>query len=236
MRRATALVLLAASGCASPPPGPGPARTYVESIPDSTLKFEMVYVPGPKPFWIGKCEVTWDEYLLYHVAPPHPNDGFARPSPPYEPPDHNMGMGRKPATSLRLHAAETYCAWLAKRTGKAYRLPTEEEWERAAGETPAAIGDHAWFARNSGETAHDVGTRRPNALGIHDMLGNSWEYVAGGDVPVLRGGSWNDAEVRRESRIVLPDEWSERDPQRPKSKWWLTDGQAAGFRVARSAE
>jgi formylglycine-generating enzyme required for sulfatase activity/outer membrane protein assembly factor BamB len=57
-----------------------------------------------------------------------------------------------------------------------YRLPTPAEWVAAAG--PGAVGDtEAWTGKNAKGTTHDVGTRKPNALGIHDMFGNVWEYT-----------------------------------------------------------
>jgi len=57
-----------------------------------------------------------------------------------------------------------------------YRLPTPAEWLAAAG-AAAPQTTSAWIGANSGGTTHDVGTRAPNALGIHDMLGNVWEYT-----------------------------------------------------------
>ncbi|MGW2813826.1 formylglycine-generating enzyme family protein [Streptomyces sp. NPDC001415] len=98
-----------------------------------------------------------------------------------------------------------------------YRLPTEAEWEHAcrAGTTEARYGpldDIAWHRANSGERIHEVGGKRPNAWGLHDMLGNVWEWcwdVYDAEVyksyRVLRGGGWFDepwscrASVRRRS-------------------------------------
>jgi formylglycine-generating enzyme required for sulfatase activity len=88
------------------------------------------------------------------------------------------------------HAAMKYCEWLSKRTGKDYRLPTEAEWEyacRAGTTTPLAIpagakpDDYAWYKETSRDAGgrlapHAVGTRKPNAWGIHDMHGNVMEW------------------------------------------------------------
>ncbi|GAB4054021.1 formylglycine-generating enzyme family protein [Catellatospora paridis] len=85
-----------------------------------------------------------------------------------------------------------------------YRLPTEAEWEYAgrAGSTGERYGDldaTAWHRANSGGAAHDVGTRAPNAWGLHDMIGNVWEWCwdvydprVYGPYRVFRGGGWQD--------------------------------------------
>ncbi|MDX2562019.1 SUMF1/EgtB/PvdO family nonheme iron enzyme [Streptomyces sp. TX20-6-3] len=107
------------------------------------------------------------------------------------------------------------------RTADGYRLPTEAEWEHAcrAGTTQARYGpldEIAWHRGNSGERLHEAGGRRPNDWGLHDMLGNVWEWCwdvydpeVYGSYRVLRGGGWFDehwscrASVRRRSHPTL---------------------------------
>jgi formylglycine-generating enzyme required for sulfatase activity len=103
------------------------------------------------------------------------------------------------------------------RSSPGFRLPTEAEWQHActAG-TPSyrygPIDEIAWYAGNSGGCAHPVGGLLPNAWGLHDMLGNVWEWCwdlydpsTYGDYRIFRGGGFADEErsvgstVRRRS-------------------------------------
>jgi formylglycine-generating enzyme required for sulfatase activity len=248
-RRAVVFIWLLASGCEREPAAAGtPPGNYVETIRGTDVTFEMIWVPEAK-LWVGKTEVTWDEYEQYcdfdllEKAPPGV-DVVAKPSKPLEqePYDRTWGRGRRPAVGMSCRAARLYCQWLSINTGKTYRLPTEEEWERACGAAPAGVIDEvAWYEKNSDAKTQEVGKKKPNARGLHDMLGNLWEYCDGGfsadepDRPVLRGGSWKDGAeaLGPTSRLGFDFDWVLRDPNQPRGQWWVPDGDHLGFRVVR---
>ena len=218
------------------------------TIPGTKVAFELVWVPEGG-FWVGKTEVTWDEYLLYcdFKNPEREKleqvDGVSRPSEPLEdvaPYDRTWGLGQRPAVGMSWNAAKKYCQWLSKKTGRKFRLPTEAEWLQAFGKPPAKdLAAHAWCAANSDDMTQEVGKKQPNALGIHDMLGNLWEYCGNPFSPteperaVLRGGCWEDeaAKLSPKARMGFDDDWVLEDPNVPPGVWWVPDGDHIGFRL-----
>lgn len=209
---------------------PQPFAAYEEKIPGTEVTFQMVPVTGgaftigspeKEPgreadegpqrkvevgsFWIGRFEVTWDEYdnFAYAIEVPSPPggstptgggaDAITRPTPSYGDEARGFGKGRQPVLDVTHHAAMEYTRWLSSVTGKAYRLPTEAEWEYAAragspdaysfGGNPTLLGEYAWYGANSEERPRPVGGKKPNRLGIHDMHGNMSEWCLDQYVP-----------------------------------------------------
>jgi formylglycine-generating enzyme required for sulfatase activity len=202
-----------------------------------------------RPLWIGRAEVLWDLYDVWvfgmdqggQVATGKGEDAVSRPSKPYLLPGQGFGHAGRPAIALSFHGAEMFARWLSEKTGKKYRLPTEAEWEHAcragrAEPTGAALAEHAWFWDNSDEKTHAPGTRKANAFGVGDMLGNVAEWVPGADgEPVIKGGSYDDEakDVSCAARKKQTASWNATDPQLPKSRWWLPDAPFVGFRLVR---
>lgn len=235
-----------------------PRRT--ETIPGTLVTFEMVPVPGGtvtiagatvtvEPFLIGRTETTWDMYDVFALGLDSPQgraaDATTRPSQPYGAPDYNWGHAGFPVISVTRNAAEEFCKWLSAKTGKTYRLPTEAEWVRAAdlaaagSATPSSREPMTWHSGNSNGTTHAVGKRKPDALGLSDLFGNAAEWIAtAGDEMVTRGGSFRDPldATGPAARTAYDSSWQERDPQLPKSRWWLSDGPFVGFRIVTSAK
>ncbi len=229
------------------------APLYRESIEGTLVSFELVRVDGGPtgPFYIGRTEVTWDLYDVFALGLDRRTattdvDAIARPSQPYGAPDQGWGHEGYPAIGVTHAAAEAFCQWLSTKTGKRYRLPTDTEWAHvaalASGRAPltqASADRLAWHRGNAGERTHPVGTKAPDALGLFDLFGNAAEWVASTDGgAAVRGGSYRDghAAIGPAARSVQDPSWNERDPQLPKSRWWLSDGPFVGFRVVRELD
>ncbi len=207
--------------------------------------------PGEKPahtvklssFAIGSTEVTFNEYDQYAEATGKP-----------KPNDEGWGRGDRPVINLSWDDAVAYAAWLAKKTGKNYRLPTEAEWEYAAraGTQTAywwgnAVGTNRANCKFCGsqwdnhQTA-PVGSFEPNALGLYDTAGNVLEFTA---------DCWNDSYKNAPTdgtawlttdggecshRVVRGGSWNS-NPQNLWSvvRYWVGNGDAGnnlGFRLA----
>lgn len=225
--------------------------TFVQKIPKTSLSLELVRVPMPgerEPLWFASHEVSWDAYDVFVFALDEQDgetdaDAIVRPSKPYVLADYGFGRAGFPVISVSPQGAQAFCTWLSLRTGRRYRLPTEVEWEAAAsaagfdaaGTVLREAGQKfAWLADNAQRRTHRLGRRRTDAAGLHDLFGNAAEWCLDAEgAPVLKGGSFQTmaAEVSPAWRAVPTPAWKQRDPQIPKSPWWLSDAPFAGFRV-----
>jgi len=169
---------------------------------------------------MGEAEVTWNEFWTFYsqtmsegridpatvyASNAANTDAISGPTPPFGNPDQGWGSGTRPAITMSHYAAQTYCQWLSKETGKLYRLPTEAEWEyacRAGSEGPyffdgdpkrfvstglrnrifgvdtTNIEGHTIYELNSGGKTQEPSRVRPNAFGLKNMSGNVYEYCS----------------------------------------------------------
>ena len=202
-------------------------KPYTNAIPGTGVRYVMVPIPGGEfvmgspdpekarkpdegpqhkvkiaPFWMGQCEVTWNEYELFmypdeerRTRATMPTDAagdkladiVTHPSKPYVEMSFGMGKDGYPAISMTQHAANKYCKWLSAKTGQFYRLPTEAEWEYACragtttayffGDEPGKLAEYGWFEQNSDFKYQKVGKKKPNPWGLYDICGNVVEWV-----------------------------------------------------------
>jgi formylglycine-generating enzyme required for sulfatase activity len=152
---------------------------------DSEKPIHPVTVP---PFFMGKYPVTQAQWKAVAALPKVERDLESNPS-------RFKGTNR-PVEQVSWYDAMEFCMRLSQKTGKAYRLPSEAEWEyacRAGTVTPFHFGatltsdlanyngTQTYASEPKGiyrEETTDVGSFLPNAFGLYDMHGNAWEWCA----------------------------------------------------------
>lgn len=193
-----------------------PGQTDESDIQFGDQKIPLVkfVMPGSgKKFYVGKYEVTNDQYLVFLNASGY--DGSDHPSSkPAEPFFYNwrkdkkyidrlngvpQGEGNYPACYLNWYHAKAFCDWLSKETGKTVRLPTAEEWKFVAAgkENRQYPWGNQWDPKRcnwAGDTDGFAGSAPigsfPNGAtpeGVCDMVGNIWEWS---NDKTLMGGPW----------------------------------------------
>ncbi len=174
---------------------------------DNEIQHEVIISKG---FWLGKYEITQNQWESVMKTRPWEGQIFVKQSPNH------------PAVYISWYDVQDFIAKLneAEKTN-AYRLPTEAEWEYAcrAGTKTAfsfdddrKIDEYAWTGKNTYDLgnmfAQAVGQKKPNPWGLYDMHGNVWEWVQdyygpyenktqidpkgpeSGNMRVFRGGSF----------------------------------------------
>ena len=184
-----------------------PAGKFVMGSPetekDRTMSETQHEVTITKPYYMGKYEVTQEQYQqamgtnLSHLE------------------------GRDlPVECVPSDHARAFCKKVSGKTGTVVRLPTEAEWEHACrsgtkttyytGDAETDLDRAGWYEKNSNRTTHPVGQKAANAWGLYDMHGNVLEWCGDwyeaykaeaevdpqgappGEYRVVRGGSWGD--------------------------------------------
>jgi len=159
-----------------------------------------------RPLWVGKYEVTQQQYAAVMGRNPSHFD--------------RKDTNNYPVDAVSHRQAIEFCEKASLLTGGEFRLPTEAEWEYAYragtrtifynGDSEEKVGEIAQFKDNNRRQSERIGSRSPNAFGIHDMAGNLWEIVSdywtprydmrttvdpigpkSGQGCVTRGGSWS---------------------------------------------
>lgn len=180
-----------------------PARAAEKKAGVNTPQGMVFVKQGDGGFYMDKTLVTQEAYQ--RIVGSNPSMFTGCPTCPVE--------------QVTWDEAVAYC----ERVGKV--LPNEKAWEYAAtsggkGETWAGtskeseLGDYAWYRSNAGGKTHPVGAKKPNGLGLYDMNGNVWEWMAdwydsSQKYRAMRGGSWHVSalNLRAALRNGLPSDF-----------------------------
>jgi formylglycine-generating enzyme required for sulfatase activity len=139
-----------------------------------------------------------------------------------------------------------------------YACRAGSEKSYSFGDDENDLKDYGWYADNSDNKYHKIKQLKPNAWGLYDVYGNVAEWTLdqylenyfeaiktnttdpfippNSKYPItLKGGHFRDQakELRSASRLASTRKWNARDPQIPKSKWWIADAPFVGFRIVR---
>ena len=211
-----------------------------DSVGDGDSNERPVHQACVADFYLGKYEVTNEQFKKFK---PRHDSGTSE--------ETSLGADKQPAVNVSWEDAVAYAGWLSKQSGQTYRLPTEAEWEYAArsgssqsrfwGNNPDEACKYANVADMTAKKLHPkwttffcddtfavsapVGSFTANGYGLHDMLGNVWEwcedvynseaytklpkdnpvYGGAGEYRVMRGGGWSNGPlgIRSSHRVGL---------------------------------
>jgi formylglycine-generating enzyme required for sulfatase activity len=189
-----------------------PGGTFTMGVPESESKREgrganddvarPLHSVTIESFWLGRYLVTRSEYAAFVSDRRYTEGGDSWRNPGF------VQTERDPVVYVSAGDSEAYASWLAAKTGKPYRLPSEAEWEYAAraGTTTARfwgndtsqacrfanVADETLRKKNSAAADRSryfdcndgyamtspVGSFQPNGFKLYDMLGNVWQWTA----------------------------------------------------------
>jgi formylglycine-generating enzyme required for sulfatase activity len=181
---------------------------------------DQMNVKLTKGFWLGKFEVTQEEWEKVIGTTPWKGKEYVKEAAKF------------PATYVSWDDAVAFCEKLTRQEraagrlpgGWKYTLPTEAQWEYACragtttrysfGDDDAALSDYAWWDGIVGDGnakteqyAHQVGTKKANPWGLHDMYGNVWEWCRDVKVAGLPGGTDPEVTAEGSDRIYRGGGW-----------------------------
>jgi len=214
-----------------------------DSVGDGDPNERPVHEACVADFYLGRNEVTNEQFKKFK---PQHNSGTSEGA--------SLDDARQPVVNVSWEEATAFAGWLSRQSGQTYRLPTEAEWEYAAragssqsrfwGNNPdeackyANVADMAakklrpkwttFYCDDTFAVSAPVGSFMANGYGLHDMLGNVWEwcedvynseayiklpkdnpeYAGSGEYRVMRGGGWSNGPlgIRSSHRVGLsPD-------------------------------
>jgi len=164
-------------------------------------------------YQIGRYPVTNAEYASFvsHTGHRPPEHWCERKVP--------SGLEHHPVVNVNCDDAEAYCLWLSQATGRHYRLPTEEEWEKAArGGLPeqrrypwgemwqSSLCNTKELERRETSSVHEFEYPNQSPFGVADMAGNVWEWTASWYQRYL-GSSYESLHYGRLYRVVRGGSW-----------------------------
>jgi formylglycine-generating enzyme required for sulfatase activity len=228
-----------------------PAGEFTMGSPPAEQQAEAQHrVTIATPFAASKFEITFDDW---NACVSDGGCDNARPN------DEGWGRGRHPVIHMSFDLAKTYVTWLSRKTGKAYRLLTEAEWEyaaRAGTTTTFAFGDtispgganYNASTDGSGPSEENrqktmpVGSFLPNAFGLHDMHGNVSEWVEDcfhndyTEKAPTDGSAWVEGNCT--GRVLRGGSWEDSDAELRSAarvgEYRYNSSYVDGFRIARS--
>ena len=197
----------------------------------------------PRPFAVARFKISFDDWDA--CVGDNGCDGIRGD-------DNGFGRGRLPAYGISFEAAKSYLAWISRKVGRTYRLPSEPEREyftRAGTTTPFWFGKtiSAQQANYSASTPYANGPRgedskgpkpvdayMPNKFGLYQVHGNGWEWTEDytQDTPA-DGSPWLEGDCNKRMVRGGPWNWSA-NMLRSGYRYGVYAGSGYGFRIVRT--